>query len=324
MVWSSMLYPLRFYPIYKQAIWGGRRFWSFLGRELPENEWVAESWEISGHPDGVSVVANGSLRGRTLESLREEAPEELLGVHAHSQRFPLLVKFLDANQQLSVQVHPTQEYADQHAFSDRAKAEAWVVLHAEPGSQMTLGFQHPVTQEEVAKSLEKESLESLLFSVEPKEGECYFLPPGTVHSLGAGILLYEVQQCSNLTLRLYDWNRVDIHGKKRELQTEHGLAALNPHCWNAQKVIPRQLFPEKENLLHNDFFCLDRWTLQNQEMSLEKDNRCHLLTILSGKVSVKGLADTLEKGETVLIPAQCSGISFRTDSETQILDAYMP
>ncbi|MDO5114284.1 MAG: class I mannose-6-phosphate isomerase [Planctomycetia bacterium] len=324
MIKNSMLYPLRFYPIYKQAIWGGRRFWSFLGRELLEEEWVAESWEISGHPDGISVVANGSLRGKTLESLRQEYPEELLGIHAASSRFPLLVKFLDANQQLSVQVHPNQEYVAQQGFSDQAKAEAWVVLHAEPGSRMTLGFQHPVTREEVAEALEKECLETLLFSVEPQEGECYFLPPGTVHSLGAGILLYEVQQCSNLTLRLYDWNRVDVHGRKRTLHTEHGLAAMNPHCWNAQKVVPRQISLEKETLLESEFFCLDRWRLQNQETCLEKKGRCHLLTVLSGEVFVQGLAEPLGKGETVLIPAQCSGIALRTESPTQILDAYMP
>ena len=325
-----MLYPLRFQPIYKTAIWGGGRFASFLGRDLPQSDGIAESWEVSAHPDGISVVANGELAGWTLPQVTEKFRKALLGKHLRSERFPLLIKFLDANKQLSVQVHPNRHYVRKHAFHDGEKAEAWVILHTEPGSRMVLGFQKPTTRKAAHKAILEERLEDILFEVKPKVGECYFLPPGTVHSLGAGILLYEVQQCSNLTFRLYDWNRIDRNGKRRELHIEHGIQSLVPKHWNSDPIPPVALEPGRERLLESRFFCLERWTLAARSPNLPRrtrlggDGRCHVLTVLDGELILEGLEGKLVQGDTVVLPAELSATEIHALRKSMFLEAYLP
>lgn len=325
-----MLYPLRFQPIYKSAIWGGGHFADFFGRDLYELVDVAESWEVSGHPAGISVVANGPLAGLTMTQLMEKYRKELLGIHAKQKRFPLLIKFLDANRQLSVQVHPNRSYVRKHQFPDGEKAEAWVILRAEPGSKMVLGFQKPVTRNAVRLAIQEERLNELLFEVTPKVGECYFLPPGTVHSLGAGILLYEVQQCSNLTFRLYDWNRTDAYGNRRELHVEHGVQSISPKHWSSAPTPPRSKQAGLETLLETDYFWLNRWTLTARgtafphECQLGGDARCHVLTVLEGEVCVSGLEGLLVKGDTVVLPAQLPPSTVKAVRKSVFLDAFLP
>lgn len=267
-----MLYPLRLTPIYQTAIWGGRKFETFLGRDLPEGDFFAESWDVSCHPRGVNLVQNGPFAGRSIQDIFENYRAELMGPYAESElvRFPLMVKFLDANRQLSVQVHPNEEYVSEKRLQDSAKSEAWVVLQASPGSLLTLGFQYPVTRREVAEALEKDELESILFKREPVCGECYFLPAGTVHSLGAGIFLYEIQQCSDLTFRLYDWNRKDSAGKMRELHVQQALDTLKPEHWNSEPIQPVALDEGRELLVESSAFCLHRLTFGSATLKSRK------------------------------------------------------
>lgn len=322
-----MLYPLRVTPIYKTAIWGGRKLARLLNRSLPEGEHFAESWNVSGHPSGLSVVENGPLAGISLQDLLETYSEELLGAHSalNFERFPLMVKFLDANRQLSVQVHPNEEYVRENQLEDAAKAEAWVVLDVVPGSRMTLGFQKPVSRSDVAEALKKNALEDILYKREPQPGECYFLPAGTVHSLGAGIFLYEIQQCSNLTFRLYDWNREDEYGRRRELHVERALETLKPEHWNSEPVKPRKISEGCERLVESDAFCLERLTFSCALPCcvLDCKKSCRVLTLIRGTLRVEGLEDSLETGDSVILPASL-GDAMLKSTDAVVLDAFLP
>ena len=323
----SKLYPLRVKPIYKTAIWGGRKIAEFLNRELPEGNHYAESWDVSNHPAGQSVISNGPLKGQLLQDVFESDRTALLGPHAGENftRFPLMVKFLDANKQLSVQVHPNEEYVAKNDLLDAAKAEAWVVLDVIPGSQISLGFNQPVTPEKVAGALEKGSLEEILFSFEPKPGECYFLPPGTVHSLGAGIFLYEVQQCSNLTFRLYDWNRTDDYGRRRELHVKEALETLRSENWNSKPIVPEELEPGRELLVDAPQFCLERltFTVETPKHKLDCAEACRVLTVISGTLRVPGLEEVLQKGDSVILPSDLGKVTVESQ-EAVVLDAFLP
>ncbi len=323
-----MLYPLRMTPIYQTAIWGGRRLETFLGRNLPEGDFFAESWDVSGHPRGVNLVQNGPLAGQSIQDIFENYRTELMGPWANTDwdRFPLMVKFLDANSQLSVQVHPNEEYVKENNLRDSAKSEAWVVLQTTPGSRLTLGFQRPVTRKEVADALKKDELESILFKREPVCGECYFLPAGTVHSLGAGTFLYEIQQCSDLTFRLYDWNRRDNAGKQRTLHVQQALETLKPEHWNSDPVQPLVLEEGRESLVKCHAFCLQRLTFGNsnpQKRSLDVSKSCHVLTVINGTLKVEGLEEQLRRGDSVILPASL-GKTELNSAFAIVLDASLP
>ena len=323
----SKLYPLRVKPIYKTAIWGGRKIAEFLNRELPEGNHYAESWDVSNHPAGQSVISNGPLKGQLLQDVFESDRTALLGPHAGENftRFPLMVKFLDANKQLSVQVHPNEEYVSKNDLSDAAKAEAWVILDVIPGSQISLGFNQPVTPKKIAGALKTGSLEEILFSFEPAPGECYFLPPGTVHSLGAGIFLYEVQQCSNLTFRLYDWNRTDEYGRSRELHVKEALETLCPEHWNSKPTIPEQVEAGRELLVDAEQFCLERltFTAETPGHQLDCAKSCRVLTVISGTLRVPGLEEVLQKGDSVILPSDLGKVTLES-TEAVVLDAFLP
>ncbi|MDO4859010.1 MAG: class I mannose-6-phosphate isomerase [Thermoguttaceae bacterium] len=323
----SKLYPLRITPIYKTSIWGGRKIADFLNRELPDGNHFAESWDVSNHPAGQSVISNGPLKGQLLQDVFESERSALLGPHSGENftRFPLMVKFLDANKQLSVQVHPNEEYVAKNDLTDAGKAEAWVILDVIPGSQMSLGFKEPITPEKVANALESNSLEDLLFHCEPNPGECYFLPPGTVHSLGAGIFLYEVQQCSNLTFRLYDWNRTDEYGRRRELHVKEALETLRPENWNSEPIVPRLVRQGRELLIDAEPFCLERLTFTAEKPShrLDCSKSCRVLTVISGQLTVPGLEEALQKGDSVILPSELGRVTLKS-KDAVVLDAFLP
>ena len=218
----SDLYPFRFRTIYKNYIWGGRRFETAFDRELARDGIYAESWEVADHPDGESIVAEGPLAGKSLRELRESYSKELFGKHHPQSVFPLLLKYLDANQHLSLQVHPDDQCATAMGLADPGKTEAWYVIEAAPGSCLWAGFAQPVDRAVVEKALHAGDIERLLHRVEPRPGDCIFVPAGTVHAIGAGLLVAEIQQMSNNTFRLSDWGRVDADGNPRPLHIEQG------------------------------------------------------------------------------------------------------
>jgi mannose-6-phosphate isomerase len=243
------MYPLKSVPVFKQRIWGGRKLQEALGKELPPGEKIGESWEIADLPEGQSTIANGPLAGQTLgEVVRQHADEVMgngeasrskgdasngtsaaLGLQTSSVvrqtasfEFPLLVKFLDAQDVLSVQVHPDPQTCRRMGKGD-PKTECWYVIAAEPGAVLYKGFQPGVTRERFARAIQAGSAAELLAAVPVQPGECHFIPAGTVHSLGAGLLLAEIQTPSDTTYRVFDWNRVDGTGRPRPL---HGAEAL--------------------------------------------------------------------------------------------------
>ncbi len=219
------LYPLRFRPILRQLIWGGRRLGSVLHKPIGEASDYAESWELSDYHDAVSVVDEGPLAGATLREMVKSRGAELLGsAIGPREQFPLLVKFIDANEVLSVQVHPDQETGRRLA-GDNGKTETWVILAAEPGSLIYAGLKSGVGPLEFATAIENGSVERLLHSFEPKAGDSILIEAGTVHAIGAGVLLAEIQQMSDATFRVYDWGRLQPDGTPRS-------APLDLRRWN--------------------------------------------------------------------------------------------
>ena len=220
------MHPLLFAPIYRRYIWGGRRFASTLGRELPPGDDYAESWELVDRGADQSVVAAGPLVGSTLGDLVRTRGEEIVGRHAPLPAFPLLFKFLDASHDLSVQVHPDDARAGRLTPPDRGKTEAWYVIDAAPGSRIYAGLRAGTTRDTLAAALRAGRCGDVLHSFEPRSGDCIFIPAGTVHAIGAGLMVAEIQQSSDITYRLHDWNRVGPDGKPRAMHVEAGLEAV--------------------------------------------------------------------------------------------------
>ncbi len=222
----SVLYPLRFRPILRRYLWGGRRLAS-LGKQLGPGEDYAESWEIVDRPPDESVVLAGPLAGETLGGLVRRLGPQLMGRHALCERFPLLFKFLDAQHRLSIQVHPDDARAQQLTPPDLGKTEAWVVLDVEPHSYLYAGLLAGIDRDTLAGELERRTVELCCERIEPSVGDCFFLPPGVVHAIGPGLLVAEIQQASDTTYRLYDYDRLGPDGKPRQLHVEQALEAID-------------------------------------------------------------------------------------------------
>ncbi|MDE0080966.1 MAG: AI-2E family transporter [Caldilineaceae bacterium] len=219
------LYPLSFQPVYKDYIWGGRNLETRLGRELPAGI-IAESWEIAAHANGHSKVAAGPLAGSTIEELRQRWGERLSGTSVESDLFPLLIKVLDSNSWLSVQVHPDDAYARKHA-GDLGKTELWVILHAEPGAEIIYGLKAGVDRERFAQSAATGAIDAMLHRIPIRTGDAVYIPAGTVHALGPGAIVAEIQQNSDTTYRLYDWGRTEAGGQSRPLHVRQALDVID-------------------------------------------------------------------------------------------------
>jgi len=320
------LYPLRFEPILKRYLWGGRRLHTELAKPLGEGDDYAESWEVCDRGADRSLVAAGPLAGRTLGELVAERGAELLGRHAPQPRFPLLFKFLDAQKTLSVQVHPDDHRAARLSTPDLGKTEAWVILAAEPGSLiyagLKRGFDRPALERELACGV----CELCLHCFEPRPGDCVFLPAGVVHAIGAGLLVAEIQQASDTTYRLFDWNRVGADGKPRDLHLDEALEAIDYEYGPAGPQWPEPTErPFVSRLVSCDKFVLDRWQL-DQPQTAGGDERCHLIAVLSGAALVDGDPEgkPLPAGATVLLPAALGAVKLTPSANAVLLDAYLP
>jgi mannose-6-phosphate isomerase len=219
-------YPLKFRPIYKQRIWGGQKLREVFGKDIPPFEKIGESWELADLPDDKSVIANGELADRPLSSVIEEYPKEITGNENFSGPFPLLIKLLDAEDILSVQVHPDVETC-RRLGEGNPKTECWYIISAEPSAVIYKGLKKGVTKKQFAAAIENGTVEEMLSKVPVKRGECHFLPAGTAHAIGPGLLIAEIQTPSDTTYRVFDWNRVDEAGKARELHIEQALASIH-------------------------------------------------------------------------------------------------
>ncbi len=323
----TSLYPLRFEPVLKRYLWGGRRLQTVLGKLLPPGDDYAESWEIADHPAGQSVVAAGSLKGCTLNELVKSHGAELLGKHTPQPRFPLLFKLLDAQTVLSVQVHPTDAAAAKLVPPDLGKTEAWVVLHAEPGSVIYAGLKPGFNRAALEREVQRGTVENCLHRMEPQAGDCLFIPAGVVHALGAGLVIAEIQQASDTTFRLFDWNRLGSDGNPRALHIEQSLNAIDYEIGPVQPQRPRVTTSEgvqREELVVCDKFVLERWELYSLT-TIGGDNRCYLICVIEGQLTIAGdpCDQPLRCGQTALIPA-CSPALLTPRDKTTVLVAWLP
>lgn len=313
---STQFYPLRFQPLFREYIWGGRRLGTELNKPIGEGPTFAESWEIVDHGNDQSVIANGDLAGMKLGDLVRSNPVELLGEKialdiadesrpANLQnRFPLLFKFLDANQNLSVQVHPDDDMGATLPEPDLGKTEAWIVMGAAAGSKVYAGLKEGVNETEFRKSIEENRSEEVLHSFEPAVGDCIFIPAGTVHALGEGLLIAEIQQCSNTTFRLYDWGRVDANGIGRELHVDSGIAATDFSFGPVSKVTPVEINSDNELVVECDKFRVVRSRLRTSQ-NLSTDGSFKIIVVISGELKISGdpSSEPMRMGCTALIPA---------------------
>jgi len=297
-----------------------------LGKPIGLGSDYAESWEVADHGADQSIVDRGPLAGATLGDLVRQRGPELLGRHHPQSRFPLLVKFLDAAQPLSVQVHPNDEQAAQLNPPDLGKTEAWYILSADPGSTIYAGLRRGVDRQQLADAICRGTCEDVLHHFVPKAGDCLFIPAGTVHALGAGLLVAEVQQSSDTTFRLYDWNRRSPDGKPRPLHVEPGLAVVDFQRGPVDPVQPKPAgSPGISRLVACDKFIMDRWDF-DQPREIGGDERFHIVCVLQGAVRIgrDPHGEPLAKGGTALLPAGLGGVKLVPQQPTVLLDTYLP
>ncbi len=278
-----------------------------LGKAIGSETDYAESWEVCDHGVDQSIVESGSMQGWSLQRLVAERPVELLGRHAGMRQFPLLIKFLDAHDRLSVQVHPNDEQAGKNIPGEYGKTEAWVILAAAPGSVVYAGLQQGVDEHALREALARGAVEECLHREDVTAGDCLFIPAGTVHAIGEGILLAEVQQSSDTTFRLFDWNRLGTDGKPRPLHVEQSLACINWKCGPVHKIQPVVETAGDhliENLVNCRYFRIRRHTI-GRPVTIADDARCHILIGLGGPSMCRGgdAEESFSVGETILIPA---------------------
>ena len=311
-----------------ERVWGGNHLDALYGKPIPPGKIIGESWELSDRPDAQSIVDSGEFDGWTLRQLLEKYPREMLGKLPDRARFPLLVKYVDAGDKLSVQVHPDDDGAKQ--FNDLGKSECWVVVHAEPGAQIVRGLKPGTTREDFARAVEENRVEELLHYFEPQTGDVIALPPGTVHAIGAGLVVAEVQQNSDVTLRIYDYNRMGLDGKPRALHIKEALEAIRfdgrsdefTGDMHSETVKPTRLHPCCEHLLNGRYFDLVRLTLsaesmvaqvdanqkQYRHLEIETKGRTTVVMVLEGQGVVCGRV--VKPGMTGLIPAAMTHAQF--------------
>jgi len=330
---------MRFRPLFRRYLWGGRRLGSLLHKPLGEGTDYAESWEVVDHGPDQSVVVAGPHSGATLADLLASHPEELLGRQiaqvptvslsgscAMRPQFPLLIKFLDAHQNLSVQVHPNDDQAARRMPPDLGKTEAWVVLHREPGARIYAGLKRGIDRRAFEREVHRGTTELCLHQFEPEVGDCIFVPAGTVHALGAGLVVAEIQQSSDTTYRIFDWNRVGPDGKPRALHLAEALEAIDFAAGPIAPSVPVSVEqPCCERLVACSKFVLQRWRIDSAAM-LGGSGGFHLLIVVQGEVRVEGdpAGTSLRFGETMLLPASLGAVQVTAVKPSVVLDVFLP
>ena len=322
-----MLYPLKFKPLLKERIWGGHKIETAFGKKLPEGKLIGESWELSGVPGDVSVVANGKLKGNSLEELIEVYMDELVGEKIYEKygtEFPLLIKLIDADDVLSIQVHPDDKLAAER-HNSYGKTEMWYVIDHEPGAELFVGFNQKVDRQKYMDYLAKGELDKLLNRYKVSKGASYFIPAGAIHAIGKGILIAEIQQTSDITYRVFDWNRTDDKGKSRELHTELALDAIDYSEKHDYEVTVKPEVDKAVNLEKSNYFVTNTVWIEG---SLERDysdiDSFVIYICLEGstKLITEAGEETIAKGETVVIPASFDSV--KIEGNGKLLEVYVP
>jgi len=327
---QMLLYPLKFEPIYQYRLWGGRHLTDLLTAPLPGNGPIGEAWILSDREDHQSLVTNGPLKGQTINQLMEKEPEQLLGKLAgHFQRFPLLLKFLDVHEMLSVQVHPSDLKKDYLPVGEHGKTEAWVVLEAGPDSRIYSGLKPGSSADNLQKALTNGTIADHLSYFTPKPGDGVFIPAGTVHSLGGDVVVFEVQQNSDVTFRLYDWNHIDkTTGKPRSLQVNEALACIDFTQGTTKPVVPviEAITPVSNEMLFNcEHFHL--WRLQGKSpFTVGGISVPRVLVCLEGEGQIEydGTIYIIGKGDVFLLPAVAGVCTFKPRKAVTLLEIALP
>jgi len=322
------LYPLKFKPIFKEKIWGGQKINTILKKDFSPLSNCGESWEISSVKDNVSLVSNGFLEGNDLNELIEVYMGDLVGDKVYEKfgnEFPLLIKFIDANDFLSVQVHPNDALAHKR-HNTFGKTEMWYIIQADENAKLISGFNREVDQNIYQKNLNDKTLKEILNYEAVKAGDAYFIPAGRVHAIGPGILLAEIQQTSDITYRIYDWDRIDDKGNSRELHTKQALEAIDyKHLSNYKTIYEEKLNKTTQivncpyfttNTLHiNKPFQKEYYSIDSFVIYMCVDGELQIAT-QNSNVSLK-------KGETILIPADIKSINLIPQKETKLLEVFI-
>lgn len=323
------LYPLRFEPIYQYRLWGGRRLADLLSAPLPGEGPIGEAWILSDREDHPSRVANGPLKGQTIGQLLEQSREQLMGkLSERFPRFPLLLKFLDAREMLSVQVHPANAHTCPLPVGETGKTEGWIVLEAGAKSRIYAGLKPGTTSDDLKAALMNGTLAEDLVCFTPKPGDGFFLPAGTIHSLGGDLVVFEVQQNSDVTFRLYDWGHVDAKtGQPRPLQVEQGLACIDYADSGAGLVVPAMEEPQadRERLFHCEYFSL--WRVRKHlPFTVGADGVPRVLVCIegAGRVEYAGETHNVGKGDVLLLPAAVGACVFQPHSAVNLLEIAIP
>ncbi|WP_224483718.1 type I phosphomannose isomerase catalytic subunit [Robertkochia aurantiaca] len=322
----SELYPLKFNPIIKDYLWGGNKLKEVLHKKY-ESDTAAESWELSGVDGNVSVVAEGKLSGKTLRELIAEYGADLLGKTVYDRfgdEFPVLIKFIDAQKDLSVQLHPDDELARKR-HNSFGKTEMWYIMEAEPGSELIVGFNRATDPEEYQEALDKGELLSLLNKEQVSEGDTYFIKAGKVHAIGAGILLAEIQQTSNITYRLYDYDRTDKDGNTRELHTELAKEAIDYSARDDHKVDYHKQYNTSNKMVESPYFTTNFLNISATFVKqLVNRDSFTVYMCVDGKTQVSSgdFQTTLQKGETLLVPSVIKEINFSA-RQAKLLEVYL-
>lgn len=333
-----MPYPFRFQPLFRRYLWGGRRLNTVLRKSIGSGDDYAESWEIADHGGDQSIVINGPRKGQSLHDLVKDLGPKLLGKEWHERihaddvpvnlrgRFPLLLKFLDAWLPLSVQVHPSDRMAAKLSTPDWGKSEAWYVLYADENSRIYAGLHRNVQRPQLHRAITTGSIETTLHSFVPRTGDCVFIPAGTVHAIGGDLLIAEIQQASDTTFRLFDWNRVDSAGVPRELHVAQALEAIDFRRGPVLPVRPQSDgHPNSQRLVSCDKFLMSRWSI-SKPIELGGDQKMRIIVMIAGALELEHPQshEGLRLGHCVLLPADLAPCQLRPAPQATFLEIRLP
>ncbi len=318
-------YPIKCKPILKEKIWGGTKLNTILGKQNSKDN-IGESWEISSVKNNESIIINGEFKGKTLKELIKKYKAELVGNTVYKtfkSNFPLLVKFIDAKTDLSVQLHPNDLLAKRR-HNSYGKTEMWYIMDAEKSSRLILGFNDGVTSLDYQKHLEEKTLPSILNEVPVEKGDTFFIPTGTVHAIGEGILLAEIQQTSDITYRVYDWDRVQPNGKSRTLHKREALEAIN-FGFKGEKMVYDKVENKPNSLVSCNYFTTNYLHItSNKEINNKDKDSFVIYMCIEGAATLSGyeFEETISFGETILIPASLKQFDIITKN-VKLLEVFI-
>ena len=318
-------YPIKFNPILKDKVWGGEKLSKVLNKKTSTKN-VGESWEISGVEGNISEVSNGIYKGKTLNNLISEFKGDFLGkkvVNSYGEQFPLLIKFLDAKTNLSVQVHPDDDMAKKH-HNSFGKTEMWYIMESDDDAEIVLGLKNSNTDTAVLNRINCDNVNDIFNKEKVKKGDSYFIPAGKIHAIGAGVLAAEIQQTSDITYRVYDWDRADDNGIRRELHTELAQRATKVFKSNGKSDYSLNA-SKTSNLVDCDFFTTNIFWVKgiNQRRYKNVDSfKIFMCVEGNGIIEVDGSVEAIGMGETVLIPATAKSIRF-ISKHAKFLEVYI-